>query len=613
MKKYLVFIILLVTTLSLYSQEVIINCGNPFLRKYSEEYLKKNISLRSTEIVDTLELPFFDDFARITVYPDSTKWMDRHAFINDTYAIDPISIGVATLDAVDEFGVVYEDLNWSIPKVADYLTSLPINLEYSPSDSIYFSFYYQAGGNGNVPEYRDSLVLEFKTPETDWHSVWNVGGGESMDTFNLVLLPIKEEYLLKKGFQFRFLNYATVSSNYEPSWKSNADIWNIDYVMLDKSRSYTDTLPLDVAFVYNLTSVINGFESVPWSHYKKSNDNLMLDTVTYIYKSTWDVTYSVNRNFYMNEDYTSTKICLKENSWDNIKSLETYIYKNKITPLCSFPKEDTDSAKFELIGCIETDMSEKMYLWNDTVRYYQVFNNYYAYDDGTAEAGYGIVGSQASVAYRFDPVIADTLKGVYIYFNHTQNDYNVKNFTLTVWDNNNGRPGNIIYEREDCVPQFGDNLNDFVFYALDEEIIVNSTFFIGWQKVTNDVLNCGFDLNRMANDKLFYNVTGEWVQSTQKGALMLRPVFGHAPKANNDIIYTQLNYDIYPNPASDYLNISSDNIFTNIEIYDASGKLVLIDGYTDRVNIRNLNSGIYYIHLKSETEIFKTKKFVVLK
>ena len=38
---------------------------------------------------------------------------------------------------------------------------------------------------------------------------------------------------------------------------------------------------------------------------------------------------------------------------------------------------------------------------NDTIIHHQIFENYYAYDDGSAEAAYGLVGQGAELAFRF--------------------------------------------------------------------------------------------------------------------------------------------------------------------------------------------------------------------
>ncbi|HOS17078.1 MAG TPA: T9SS type A sorting domain-containing protein [Bacteroidales bacterium] len=126
---------------------------------------------------EAINLPFIDDFSNYTVYPDTILWIDKQAFVNYSFAVNPPSVGVATLDAVDKQGEIYAHAQKeSFP--ADSLTSRPIRLDsifypfakaLSAADSIYFSFYYQPGGGigkpwaklGDAPESSDSLVLEF--------------------------------------------------------------------------------------------------------------------------------------------------------------------------------------------------------------------------------------------------------------------------------------------------------------------------------------------------------------------------------------------------------------------------------------------------------------------
>ncbi|MFM7105334.1 MAG: hypothetical protein ACKOW8_07410, partial [Flavobacteriales bacterium] len=63
-----------------------------------------------------LTLPFFDDFSRYSLFTnDSTiplewqMWEDRSAYINNTFAESPLTIGVATLDGMAEDGTAYAD------------------------------------------------------------------------------------------------------------------------------------------------------------------------------------------------------------------------------------------------------------------------------------------------------------------------------------------------------------------------------------------------------------------------------------------------------------------------------------------------------------------------
>ena len=129
---------------------------------------------------DTLTLYFVAP----TPEDENYLWQDIYAYRNNTLPIDPITIGVASMDGLDENGYPYDWSSASAQGVADYLTSKPINLGTNPSggiyqvvDSIYFSFLYQAGGFGEFPDYQDSLVLEFYSPLNNiWRSIWSTPG-----------------------------------------------------------------------------------------------------------------------------------------------------------------------------------------------------------------------------------------------------------------------------------------------------------------------------------------------------------------------------------------------------------------------------------------------------
>lgn len=146
---------------------------NTTLVKLSKEYVPQ----KDHRSQSALKLPFFEDFSNYTGYPNPELWLDRTGFVNNTFAIHPPTIGVVTLDAIDENGKVYAHATTNTFP-ADTLTSRPIRLDtnfstnrpISISDSIYFSFFYQPGGGyieqpweiiGNQPETSDKLVLEF--------------------------------------------------------------------------------------------------------------------------------------------------------------------------------------------------------------------------------------------------------------------------------------------------------------------------------------------------------------------------------------------------------------------------------------------------------------------
>ncbi|MED5335021.1 MAG: hypothetical protein VX880_01820, partial [Bacteroidota bacterium] len=118
----------------------------------------------------SLSLPFLDDFASPTFAADAgpaelVRWTDGSARRTTTYAIDPPTFGVATLDGLRANGFPYA-FNEDATGWADTLTSVPVNLAgRTPEDDIYLTFFYQGGGRGNAPDENDSLVVEFFAPD----------------------------------------------------------------------------------------------------------------------------------------------------------------------------------------------------------------------------------------------------------------------------------------------------------------------------------------------------------------------------------------------------------------------------------------------------------------
>ena len=253
----------LVNTLA---QEIVTGLQSNYRIKHNTEKFKE---IRGLTSADTLVLPFFDDFSGHSIFPDIKKWTDNYVFINNTYSDQQITAGIATFDALDNTGKMYDQASTSGFE-ADHLTSQPINLNYSSSDNIWLSFFYQAGGLGDPPEANDSLTLQFFAPlEQKWYSIWKVGG--SLDQrFKPAIIRINEDRFLQNGFQFRFVNYASISPSLtDPSMVGNCDIWNIDYVLLDKNRNAGDTTFADVAFTLPLRSLLKSHEAMPWKQFRQ--------------------------------------------------------------------------------------------------------------------------------------------------------------------------------------------------------------------------------------------------------------------------------------------------------------------------------------------------------
>jgi hypothetical protein len=550
---------------------------------------------------DTIELPFFDDFSEHSNTPAEKWWSDDYAFINNTYSDQQITIGMATMDALDSSGKLYETAS-SEGFEADHLTSWPLNLNFPSSDNIWLSFYYQPGGLGDEPESNDSLTLQFYAPnEAKWYSVWETPG-IAVEKFKSVIIRIENPRYLKKGFKFRFVNWASLSTSFnEPSMIGNCDHWNIDYVYLDRNRSAADTAIADVAFRTPLRSILKTHEAMPWKQFRQVYLQEMGSFIPIHYRNNDMIIRNVTRNFEIRDMFSNTVSHSFSAGAANIDPFTNVDYNAGL--IYTFNNSNNDSALFKITCYLKTDDFDPKE--NDTITYNQVFSNYFAYDDGSSEGGYGINGQgsrNAMAAYRFKSYLQDTIRAISICFNDSYLNSNQRAFDLMIWDDNNGLPGNIIYSVENVLVEPGDEINGFHTYVLPDGVAVKGEFYAGWKQRSETFLNAGFDVNTPHRGRQLYWLNGVWLQSQKEGSIMIRPVVGAPLKttssddANPVIAKT---YRMWPNPASDYINLDCDDLALSgsayISIIDLQGREFMRVPYSERIDISSLKPGLYTV------------------
>ena len=692
---------LLTTFLSqIYAQEVL--TGLRVNKEIARESVKNHPAL---PLRAELHLPFVDDFSNYTGYPNSSLWQDRYAFVNRTFAIQPPTLGVATLDALDENGNVYANADGAGFQ-ADYLTSQPIRLDYNftlnremrVSDSIYLSFYYQpAGGSlagvewerlGNRPEGRDSLILEFGYatgdtvfvgyeycdyylgsdetyiigdtlfnpflpddyyvfdhaafpgdrislpcnilygPEMYWEHIWSTPGelldnwiaNNPLEYFKQVMIPITDSRWFIQNFQFRFRNLASLEDNGIVGWASNVDQWNIDYVRLDVNRSESDLYPNDLAFVMPTTSILKDYQAMPWSQYRDNDlasafDNKMANLSQNVKNS--DYTYNIRK---VGGAQVANYLTNNENAdpYYNHGLHTVPAHANPSFNFSSLPTDNADSATFIVTHIFKEVGTGDDRRCNDTCIFEQKFGNYYAYDDGSAEAGYSILSTmtnpEAYFAMRFTLAQPDTLRAVKMWFNSVLDDANYEEFTLMVWGESGNRPGTVLYEQQHELPSHADNFTDFVTYRLNEPVAIDGTFYVGFYQNHSVQLNLGFDQNTDARAHFLYKTSNQWCEPFLKGTPMIRPVIG-APIPVPEGIASEEIADvlIYPNPVASNLTIvmPEKHVMSSYRIFDMFGRMVDgCSGDVKNLNVSGLSPGLYLLRLTdSEGRIF-THKFV---
>ncbi|MCB8994348.1 MAG: T9SS type A sorting domain-containing protein [Bacteroidales bacterium] len=604
---------------NLYAQEIVIGLqGNPQAENY---YSMHQAAKKAGPPVDTIELPFIDDFSDSYVEPKYKLWSDKYAFINSSYAVYPPTIGVATLDALNYNGSQYPNAS-SLPYQADYLTSQRINLQYPASDSIYLSFFYQAGGLAEPPETGDSLLLDFYSPiDTLWTKVWAMHGNIKTDTFYRVMIKIDSDAYLQKGFRFRFRNYASyIANNDYADKRANTDLWHIDYVKLDKGRTIGDTLLHDVSFMDPIRSIMKDYTSVPWKHFAAAYNTQRAPFIEVVIKNHDDISRLVGTGLEIRDKLVPGPVYKVTEFNNNIGSGDSIHYKYAYNYPFNFGV--SDSAEFEIKAILKTDSYD--YKPNDTLIHNQKFYNYYALDDGTAEASYGLRGAgskDVSSALKFTSYQGDSLRAVDIYFAQVIDSINQKRyFYLNVWKDNSGKPGTVLANQIGMQPKYTDRLNKFARYDLDSAVYIEGVFYIGFTQTTEELLNVGLDLNRENKARIFNNFdNGIWQTTTVlPGTPMMRPVFSSVKLVSAVTEIPEPEFMLYPNPADQVIFIKNKNSsvtgFSEAELIDISGRIIKkIDlSEENTFGTENLENGLYFIRIhNSLSKKITTQKVVI--
>ena len=93
-----------------------------------------------------------------------------------------------------------------------------------------------------------------------------------------------------------------------------------------------------------------------------------------------------------------------------------------------------------------------------------------------------------------------------------------------------------------------------------------------------------------------------------------------APDSKNDIYTYSDKVKIYPNPATNQINMAFENELQNeaiFELYDFKGKLILSKTIQTKtafntINLNMVKAGIYYYKLFTTNEILAKNKLVIL-
>lgn len=594
---------------------------------------------------ETLVLPFFDDFSSTqphdptkpgSGYPRQDLWSESYGvWINEGPGINSPTFNVATFDGIDSAGRRYSDEALE-NGFRDQLTSQLIDLStttvsLTERPSVYLSFFYQWQGNGEAPDANDFMRLEFLTADSIWVTVAAKYGTDEIDktVFTAVNVQLLEEHFFHDEFQFRFRNYGNMAGPF--------DSWHLDYIYLDKNRTPDGTGFPDRAIASQMSQIFGRYHSVPLEHYRAAPvySPAVVDIQNLRAGAEGSPTdINMQQTFLNYIDGTVTKV---EKPFGPIGSKHPNNFLLPGERVSSLLRTDVDpidlddpAFNFESYFLPEADSIDLrvrlelfepdagIYLSNDTLSTTYHLNDYYAYDDGTAEYAAVLNQSDDQVAIGFDLLTEEPqqLVGFDIYIP----EYSINGYTSAtffVMDSESGEPNNKLTSLTYIVRTEARNKFQTVYF---DPIIVEGRFFIGWKGTAGAQIRVGLDYSNNSTDLIYEDLTGvmegdkiKWfpASSLREGSIMLRPNFGVA-SPNTGVVVERPRINYYPNPSNGTFYIEGNT--RDLEVFSMSGQKISFTAQEESgralITLTDAATGLYFLKMKKGNAVI-TEKIVV--
>ncbi|WP_223648897.1 T9SS type A sorting domain-containing protein [Hymenobacter psoromatis] len=607
--------------------------------------------LASAQRTAALALPFFEDFTlprdgqpsparwqgATLAYPDGSGLLRTYtgggAYVSNRLAINPLTRGTATLDALRANGLPYNATSTSFYGATDTLTSLPIDLSgYSVANQLYISYAWQAGTLAGAPATNGggtsvSLTLEFLDNVGRWNTIWTYGGENKTTNFQQRIFPLNQASYFHSGFQFRFRATGNQSTS--------RDAFGLDYIYLNTNRTASDTIFQDIATSRGLNSPLRSYTAMPaWQYAAAGRAALnpaLSATINNLLPSGNPTPISA-----LGTVRELTSGGFGPATW--LTASQQLLAGARQVPIVGdagtapLPPDPTPR-RYRYALALTTNEANPLTLPNDST--YRDFElaDYYAFDDGSAEAFLPLpaqsTGPATYFAYPITVAQADQVKSIRLapFFNNIPTSQGGENFqnrsvTVAVWADNNGQPADLpLATQTGVLLQSLATTQSFQEITFTTPVPVTGRFYIGYGQASGgQFLPYGYDLNNTSTaPTLFYNTQGVWTKPnlTTPGTIMMRAVLNNNVAVTSTRAAVSAQFSLFPNPAPTGTVVAvSGPAFRRATVLDVLGRPVWQQPAAEagQATLRlpaNLPGGVYLVQLTLADGSVATRRLAV--
>jgi len=256
-------------------------------------------------------------------------------------------------------------------------------------------------------------------------------------------------------------------------------------------------------------------------------------------------------------------------------------------------------------------------------------DDYYAYDDGSAESAIAISGLGGAAAMEFYNYKPDSIRGFQIQIPRLVAGAANGTITLKIWlEDLNTPPIVELPVSPFFLDEFRDTLQAFTTYALKDRFtglatpvaLPIGTFYVGWEQgiCQGACVPVGLDRNRPElSEKVFINADGNWQPIANfnplpdlLGVLMIRPILGNElpqdselATSTNDLLLDEV-LQVFPNPSNGLVNVQlfkGNYADYEVQVHTALGQLVAKNLLQPQLDVSAFSAGIYFLQFRDLT------------